>query len=97
MTPSPENTAARHERSALTTLVLLQELDLMIRDATDREQAEEVSKMGFKVGTLTNMETIQKEQKIPRLRMIGIVAIEMSRTPSPSVTIDKVAGVTSSP
>jgi len=53
--------------------------------------------MGFSVGTLTNMETIQKEQKMPRLRMIGIVAIEISNTPRPSVTIDNVAGVTNSP
>ena len=48
--------------------------------------------IGFKVGTLTNIETIQKEQKKPRLRIRGIVEMEINKTPIPSVTMDREAG-----
>lgn len=61
MTPSRDKTTAKSERSALTTLVLLQDLDLMIRDASDPEQAEEVSRMGFKVEGLDGLKAARQE------------------------------------
>lgn len=73
MTPSHEKTGTKAERSALTTLVLLQDLDLMIRDASDPEQAEEVSRLGFKVEGLESLKaareklTASVEQKALRL------------------------------
>lgn len=36
-------------RDPLTTLVLLQDLDLLLRDASDPQQAEEAGKLGFKM------------------------------------------------
>jgi predicted nucleic acid-binding Zn-ribbon protein len=60
VTPSPDN-AAKTVRTALTTLVLLQDLDLMIRDASDPEQAEEVSRMGFKVEGLETLKKAREE------------------------------------
>jgi predicted nucleic acid-binding Zn-ribbon protein len=61
VTPSREKTSAKSDRSALTTLVLLQDLDLMIRDATDPEQAEEVSRMGFKVEGLEGLKSARED------------------------------------
>jgi len=43
---APEETAA--PRDPLTILVLLQDLDLLLREATDPKQAEEAARMGFK-------------------------------------------------
>jgi predicted nucleic acid-binding Zn-ribbon protein len=39
----------------LTALVKLQDLDLMIREATDPRQADEVSKLGFQMGGLEQL------------------------------------------
>lgn len=40
---------ASETRDPLTLLVLLQDLDLMIRDATDPGQADAISKLGFRM------------------------------------------------
>jgi predicted nucleic acid-binding Zn-ribbon protein len=61
--PSPE-------RDVLTALVLLQDLDLMIRDATDPHQADAVAKMGFKtegVEQLRTARSVLAAQVDPRL------------------------------
>lgn len=61
MTPSPEKTETKTKRSALTTLVLLQDLDLMIREANDPEQTEEANRMGFGVEGLPGLQTVREE------------------------------------
>ena len=44
---TPQETAPL--RDAMTVLVLLQDLDLLLREATDPKQAEESERMGFAV------------------------------------------------
>ena len=61
MTPSREKTDTKSQRSPLTTLVLLQDMDLMIRDATDPEQAKEVSRLGFKVEGLDALKAAREK------------------------------------
>ena len=61
MTPSPKEASTKPERSALTNLVLLQDLDLMIRDATDPAQTEDLAKMGFKTEGLESLKGARDE------------------------------------
>jgi predicted nucleic acid-binding Zn-ribbon protein len=60
-------------RDVLTALVKLQDLDLMIREATDPHQADAVSKMGFKtegVGLLHAARQALASEVEPRLLRI---------------------------
>lgn len=59
--PSPDQSTAKTARAVLTNLVLLQDLDLMIRDAEDPQQTEEVNKMGFKVEGLKSLRAARDE------------------------------------
>ncbi len=47
--PRPPVRPAAEPKDALTALVMLQDLDLMLRDATDPKQADAVSKLGFRM------------------------------------------------
>jgi predicted nucleic acid-binding Zn-ribbon protein len=56
---SVEETAGA--RNPLTTLVLLQDLDLLLREASDPKQAEESSRMGFQHGGLENVRAAREQ------------------------------------
>jgi|SRR5262245_4067668 len=56
---SVEETAAA--RDPLTTLVLLQDLDLLLREASDPKQAEEATRMGFKMGGLAELRAAREQ------------------------------------
>lgn len=56
--PTEEATASR---DPLTILVLLQDLDLLLRDAADPTQAQESVRMGFKVKGLEELRAARQE------------------------------------
>lgn len=56
MSPAVSEPARRPVgHDVLTALVKLQDLDLMIREAADPRQADEVSKLGFPIGGLDQL------------------------------------------
>ena len=61
MTRSPERPAAPGLSGTLATLVLLQDLDRLVHDASDPRHAEEVSKMGFRLEGLPELRAARAE------------------------------------
>jgi predicted nucleic acid-binding Zn-ribbon protein len=56
-----EPAAAPPSRDPLTTLVLLQDLDLLIRDASDPKQAAEVHRLGFRTEGMDGLKTARAQ------------------------------------
>ncbi len=55
MSPSVDAAGAPGARGVLTAIVLLQDLDLMIREARDPAQSEAVARLGFQVDGLEQL------------------------------------------
>lgn len=61
MPPSRDEKATRPALGALTAIVLLQDLDLMIREARDPAQSEAAGRLGFGVTGLAGLEAARDE------------------------------------
>ena len=61
MTPSHKQSTVSAKRSVLTTLVLLQDLELMIRDADDPAQTKEATRLGFNFEGLPGLRSARDE------------------------------------
>jgi predicted nucleic acid-binding Zn-ribbon protein len=58
---SAEAGGEKHARSVLTTIVLLQDLDLMIREAQDPKASQEVERLGFRFDGLEKLVAARDE------------------------------------
>ena len=78
MPPSPDT--ADRQRSVLTALVMLQDMDLMIRDATDPAQSKAVEGMGFRVDGMAQLLAAREEiaQSIDR-RALSLYKVAAGR------------------
>ena len=61
MSLSAEPEGEKESRSLLTSIVLLQDLDLMIREAQDPVASQEAVKLGFRVDGLEQLMTAREE------------------------------------
>ena len=61
MSLSAEPGGEKHARSVLTTIVLLQDLDLMIREAQDPKSSQEVERLGFRFDGLDKLVAARDE------------------------------------
>lgn len=61
MSLSAESEGESRARGVLTTIVLLQDLDLMIREAQDPKASEEVARLGFRFDGLEKLQAARDE------------------------------------